>query len=82
MDGRRAVKHVGTRLTYLLHPPLQGGEGEERHVLTGMRHRAHESRVGCEDIRALLGEAHAGHGGHVVDVVLISVNGRCGKIKR
>lgn len=66
-------KHlVVSPLTDLVDAAGQRPAGQEGLVLTRPGHGAHEVGVGGEDAGALLREVDAGHGGHVVDVVVLA----------
>lgn len=51
---------------------VQQAGGQEGFVLTGADLGADELRAGCQDASVLLVEVDACHGGHVVDVIVIS----------
>lgn len=51
---------------------MQQARGQEDLVLAGADLGAHQLRAGCQDTGVLLVEVDAGHGRHVVDVVVIS----------
>lgn len=55
---------------------MQQAGWQEGLVFTGADLRAHQLRAGCQDTRILLVEVDAGHGRHVVDVVIVSEEGK------
>lgn len=60
------------RLTRFQNPSMEQARVEEGLVFARADVRSHQLRVGGEYSGALLVQVHPGHGGHVVDVVIVS----------
>lgn len=58
---------------------VQQAGGQEGFVFTGADLRAHNLRAGGEDTSVFLVEVDAGHGRHVVNVIIISEDDRRGQ---
>lgn len=56
--------------------PVQQAGWQEGLVFTGADLRAYQFRAGCQDTRVFLVEVDAGHGRHVVDVIIVSEEDR------
>ena len=66
---QRRASH--THLTCFQYPSMEQSRVEKGLVFTWADLRSHEFGVGGEYSCALLVQVHPGHGGHVVDVVIV-----------
>lgn len=65
-------------LTRFQYPSVEQTRVEKGLVFTGADLRSHQLRIGGQYSRTLLVQVHPGHGGHVVDVIIIPATPQTG----